>query len=80
LQLSTKDLLYLKDELSWELLAMKKCHHYAQECQDPEIRQLLNRVGKIHQQHYQILLNQLNSAGQTTMSSSTSPTWGTAPM
>nr|WP_245891468.1 hypothetical protein [Planifilum fimeticola] len=69
LQLSTKDLHYLKDELSWELLAMKKCHHYAQECQDPEIRQLLDRIGKIHQQHYQILLNQLNPSGQPTMQS-----------
>lgn len=77
MQLSTKDLLYLKDELSWELLAMKKCHHYAQECQDPEIRDLLNRVGKIHQQHYQTLLSQLNASGQPTMQS---PTGGNTPM
>lgn len=27
--LTTKDLNYLKDEMSWELLAFKKCHHYA---------------------------------------------------
>jgi len=85
LQLSSKDLHYLKDELSWELLAMKKCHHYAQECQDPEIRQLLERIGKIHQQHYQILLNQLDPSSQTTMQQSSAGTqppspsssWGT---
>lgn len=79
MQLSTKDLHYLKDELSWELLAMKKCHHYAQESHDPEIRQLLDRIGKIHQQHYQILLNQLKPTDQLTMQSPTytSATWGT---
>lgn len=59
-QLSTKDLLYVKDQLSWELLAMKKCHHFAQECLDPEIRQELERTGKMHQSHYERLLNHLN--------------------
>ncbi|BCU80877.1 hypothetical protein JIR001_06600 [Polycladomyces abyssicola] len=63
--LSSKDLHYLKDELSWELLAMKKCHHFAQEAQDPQVRQLIDRVGRIHQQHYEILLSQLQSEVQT---------------
>lgn len=62
-QLSSKDLLYVKDQLSWELLAMKKCHHFAQECQDTEISQELERIGKIHQQHYETLLNHLNPNG-----------------
>lgn len=62
-QLSSKDLHYVKDQLSWELLAMKKCHHFAQECQDVEISQELDRVGKIHLQHYEMLLNHLNPSG-----------------
>lgn len=60
--ISTKDLNYLSDELSWELLAMKKCHHYAGECQDPQIQQLINQTGQMHQQHYETLLTQLQSA------------------
>ena len=39
--ITNKDLLYLQDALSWELLASKKAHHYATECQDPQIRQQL---------------------------------------
>ncbi|WP_170105002.1 hypothetical protein [Desmospora activa] len=63
MQLSTKDLNYLKDELSWELLAFKKCHHYAQECQDQQVKQLIDQMGRMHQQHYQQLLNHLNTGG-----------------
>lgn len=63
--LSTKDLNYLKDELSWELLAFKKCHHYAQECQDQQVKQLIDQCGRMHQQHYQQLLHHLNPTGAT---------------
>ncbi|MFD1425757.1 hypothetical protein [Kroppenstedtia sanguinis] len=59
--LTTKDLNYLKDELSWELLAFKKCHHYAQECQDPQIKSQIELIGQKHQQHYEQLLQYLNS-------------------
>ncbi|PTX59082.1 hypothetical protein C8P63_11327 [Melghirimyces profundicolus] len=62
MQLSTKDLNYLKDEMSWELLAFKKCHHYAKECQDPQVKQLIDDIGRKHQQHYEQLLQQLNAA------------------
>ncbi|SFI87509.1 hypothetical protein [Thermoflavimicrobium dichotomicum] len=66
MQISTKDLQYLTDEMSWELLAMKKCHHYATECQDQQIAQLMNQIGQMHQQHYETLLAQLQSATGTT--------------
>lgn len=55
-----KDHLYLKDALSWELLAMKKCHEFAGKCQDPEIADFVNRTGRMHQQHYLRLLNEVN--------------------
>ncbi len=54
--ITDKDHMYLKDALSWELLAMKKCHHWAGMCQDQEIAGLMNRVGWMHQQHYLRLL------------------------
>lgn len=62
MQITTKDLLYLSDELSWELLAMKKSHHFASECQDPEVKQLLEKTGQMHQRHYETLLACLESA------------------
>jgi type I site-specific restriction endonuclease len=61
-QISTKDLQYLTDEMSWELLAMKKCHHAAREVQDPAIATLINQVGQMHQRHYETLLVQLQMA------------------
>ena len=59
--ITTKDHLYLKDQLSWELLAAKKCRHFANECTDPEIRQALDKAGQMHQRHYQLLLNHLKN-------------------
>lgn len=57
-----KDLAYIKDALSWELLAAKKCHHYSQIAQDQEIAIKLRQVGQVHERHYQLLLSQLNSS------------------
>jgi hypothetical protein len=74
LQISTKDLNYLCDEMSWELLAMKKCHHYAQECQDAQVKSLIDQVGQMHQRHYEMLLSQLQSAtGAAKMTASQQP-------
>jgi hypothetical protein len=58
---TTKDHLYLKDQLSWELVAMKKCRHLAQECSDPEIRQAIDKAGQMHQRHYELLLKHLQN-------------------
>ncbi|MEM1503759.1 ferritin-like domain-containing protein [Domibacillus sp. 8LH] len=57
--LSTKDLLYLKDALSWELLALKKFHFFAQQVSNSEIKQALEKAGKMHQDHFQKLLAHL---------------------
>lgn len=59
-QVTTKDLSYIKDALSWELLAAKKCHHFARECNDNQIRQAVEKAGRMHQNHYQVLLNQID--------------------
>lgn len=58
--ITNKDLLYLQDALSWELLASKKAHHYAMECENNELRQQLEHVANVHQQHYQQLLEHLH--------------------
>jgi hypothetical protein len=54
--ITTKDLSFLKDGMSWTLLAMKKCAHLAQECKDQSIRQVIDQIGKMHQRHYNMLL------------------------
>jgi hypothetical protein len=57
--LSEKELLYVKDFLSWELLAMKKCNEAASMCADAQVQQLLRENGKKHRQHYEMLLSHL---------------------
>jgi len=66
--ITTKDYSYLKDELSWELLAMKKCSHFARECSDPEIRQAIDKAGLMHQQHYMQILKHLQTNNNQAMS------------
>ncbi len=57
--ITTKDTMYLKDALSWELIAFKKFHFYAQQVTDPQIKQALDKAGQMHQRHYQKLLTHL---------------------
>lgn len=61
---TTKDQLYISDMLSWNLLAMKKCHFFAQQCTDPEIKSVIEKAGQMHQQHYQRILNHLQNSNQ----------------
>jgi hypothetical protein len=67
--ITTKDLLYIKDALSWELIAFKKFHFFAQQVTDPQIKQVLNKTGKMHQQHYQKLLTHLQVDNNKAMAS-----------
>lgn len=57
--ITTKDLSYLKDALSWELDAFKKLHAFAGQAQDPQIKQALDSAGRMHQSHYEQLLKHL---------------------
>ena len=54
---TTKDSLYLADMMSWNLLATKKAHFFAQQCQDQEIKQAIDKVGQMHQRHYEKILS-----------------------
>ncbi|MBA4536937.1 hypothetical protein H1Z61_07215 [Bacillus aquiflavi] len=58
--ISTKDSLYLTDMLSWNLLAMKKAHFFAQQCQDQELKSEIEKFGQMHQRHYEQILSHLN--------------------
>jgi hypothetical protein len=60
-QLTDKELHYVKDFLSWELLAMKKYNQASMSCSDTQIKNNLNQMGLKHQQHYEALLTQLQS-------------------
>jgi hypothetical protein len=54
-----KDHLYCQDMLSWNLLAMKKAHFFAEQCQDPEVKQAIEQAGQMHQRHYQMILGHI---------------------
>lgn len=58
-QLTDKELGYIQDYLSWELLAVKKCNHWANECQDADVAQMIRQAGAKHQQHYDTILSHL---------------------
>lgn len=58
--ITDKELHYIKDFLSWELLAMKKCNDAANQCTDSAIQGLIRQTGAKHKQHYQSILSQLH--------------------
>lgn len=55
-KLTDKELNYVKDFMSWELLAMKKCKDNANRCVDKDIQTLINQIGQKHLQHFESLL------------------------
>ena len=55
--LSTKELNYVKDYLSWELLAVKKCYNYASQESNTEDQKIFFDAVKVHQNNYMNLLN-----------------------
>jgi spore coat protein CotF len=56
-----KDLNYIKDMLSWNLLGMKKAHLMATQCQDPEIKAVLEKACQMHEGHYTRVLNHISA-------------------
>jgi hypothetical protein len=57
--IAEKELLYLKDYLSWELLAMKKCADTASRMEDQDAAKIIREIGQKHQDHYNAILNHL---------------------
>nr|WP_074955210.1 hypothetical protein [Alicyclobacillus macrosporangiidus] len=71
--ITSKDASYLKDQLSWLLVAAKKCAHYAKECSDASVASAIQRIGQMHQHHYQLLLGHLKTNNQQAMQSVPQP-------
>lgn len=74
--ITTKDLSYLKDAMSWELLAFKKFNFYAQHVTNEEIKQALDQAGRMHQDHYQRLLSHLQINNDAVMATIPNPNQG----
>ncbi len=50
--LTTKELNYMKDYLSWELYMAKLCYQYAGQMSDQNFSQTIEDAGRIHQQNF----------------------------
>ncbi|MFZ5987032.1 MAG: hypothetical protein ACOYWZ_07895 [Bacillota bacterium] len=55
--LSTKEVNYVRDILSWELLNTKKCFQYANQETDPSNQKIFFDTALMHQQNYLSLLS-----------------------
>lgn len=58
--LSTKEINYIKDILSWEILTIKKCYQYTNQETKPERKKIYTDAVNMHQQNYSNLLNYTN--------------------
>lgn len=66
-QLTQKEKMLLKDQMSHEKVCIEKYSNYAQKVQDPELRQLFNEYAAQEQHHYDAL-NQLLQGQAPSMS------------
>lgn len=58
--ISTKEINYLRDILSWELLSAKKCFQYGCQQNNTPHAQTFFDAARIHQQNYLQLLEHVN--------------------
>lgn len=58
--ISTKELNYISDILSWELLASKKCFQYGHQESNQANQQIFFDAARMHQKNYTSLLNYVN--------------------
>lgn len=59
--LSTKELNYIKDFLTWELLMAKKCKQYADQETTPGFGEIFTQAAQLHQQNYLNLVSYLEN-------------------
>lgn len=60
-KLDSNNLKVLEDQLNYESLMNKKFNNYADYCTDTELKNLCQQAAQKHKQHYNNLLNYLNS-------------------
>lgn len=63
--ISTKELNYLNDFLSWELLCAKKCYQYGCQENNSPHSQIFFDASNMHQQNYTNILNYINGVNQS---------------
>ncbi len=61
--LSTKEVNYIKDLMSWELLSSKKCFQYSHQELDTAHQKVFYEAASIHQENYLNLLDYVNKVG-----------------
>ena len=57
--LTTKELSLIKEQLGGEEVLVKKYKQYAKELSDPQLQTKCEQIAAQHQTHYNTLLNQL---------------------
>lgn len=67
LPLTEKDLAYLHDMMSWELVATKKAYQYAHQTLEPDSRNLMTQIAQQHQRNWEGLLGHLQQHVQQTI-------------
>ncbi len=58
--LTRRELLELQDALQREMLEIETYGNYIGQTSDPKLKQVLQDIQKIHQSHYDQLINQMN--------------------
>ena len=58
--ISTKEINYIKDTLSWELLSAKKCFQYSNQETNSTHKKIFYDAANMHQQNYLNVLNYVN--------------------
>jgi len=59
--MSHRELHFLEDCLKAEEMAIKKCNMLSDSTSDPEVREICKNLANKHQQHYNTLLQHLQS-------------------
>jgi len=57
--LTQAELMSLRENLSNELLMIRKFGAFAGQCSDPQLKQVLSNIQQAHQRHYNTLIRHL---------------------
>lgn len=55
--ISTKDLAYLSDMFEWNCNAFKQINHFINEVKDDEVKELLERLRNMHEDHLRFIIS-----------------------
>lgn len=58
--IASKNLTILEDQLNYEALCVKKFEHYANSCQDANLKNVCEKAVQMHRKHFETLFTYLN--------------------